>query len=116
MTFYPRKLRQLCLPVLLGLAASLVMVNSSFANAIPWQGDKMFRYNAQNKPIKEMLRDLSTSQGITSVIDPEIEGMVNGTFTLTPQSMLDLLAVKNGLVWSGTLMAPCFTSSAPNLQ
>jgi type III secretion protein C len=106
MTYFSQKLRQLCWPVMLGLAACVVMVGSSFANAIAWQGDKMFRYNAQNKPIKEMLRDLATSQGVTAVIDAEIEGTVNGSFSLTPQSMLDLLAVKNGLVWyfDGTVL------------
>ncbi|XVJ70511.1 MAG: type III secretion system outer membrane ring subunit SctC [Rhizobacter sp.] len=106
MTYFPRHLKHLCLIVLLSTTASLAMLNSALANAVPWQGEKMFRYNAQNKPIKEMLRDLATSHGVTAVIDAEIEATVNGTFNLTPQSMLDLLAVKNGLVWyfDGTVL------------
>ena len=72
---------------------------TAWANTVPWEGERLFRYDAQNRPLKDMLRDLATSQGITAVIENEIEGAINGTFSLTPQSMLDLLTKKNGLVW-----------------
>jgi type III secretion protein C len=68
------------------------------AAEIPWRTDN-FNYVAQNKPLKDLIRELAAGQGVHVVIAPEVEGTVNGKFNLTPQSMLELLATSFGLTW-----------------
>ncbi|MGN6703640.1 MAG: type III secretion system outer membrane ring subunit SctC [Burkholderiaceae bacterium] len=68
------------------------------AAEIPWKTAKI-RYVAEGKSLKEVLRDLAASQGITAAVAPEVEGSVNGRFNLTPQSFLDLLASSFGFIW-----------------
>lgn len=68
------------------------------AAEIPWKTAKI-RYVAEGKSLKEVLRDLAASQGITAAVAPEVEGSVNGRFNLSPQSFLDLLASSFGFIW-----------------
>jgi type III secretion protein C len=65
---------------------------------IPWRTTN-FNYVAQNKPLKDFIRDFAADQGLSVTIAPDVEGTVNGKFNLTPQSMLDLLAMSFGITW-----------------
>ena len=80
--------------------ALAVLLTGHVASAaeIPWRTDN-FNYVAQNKPLKDLIRELAAGQGVHVVIAPEVEGTVNGKFNLTPQSMLELLATSFGLTW-----------------
>jgi type III secretion protein C len=85
--------------LLASLVAILTMWEQSVVAAeIHWRTDN-FNYVAQGKPLKDFIREFATSQGVNVVVDPQIEGTVNGKFNLTPQNMLDLLATSFGLTW-----------------
>lgn len=86
------RLRAVVLLMLLCLAVA------AQAATIRWRTEN-FSYVAQNKPLKEFLREFAASQGLTTVIAPEVEGTISGRFNLTPSSMLDLLTTTYGLVW-----------------
>lgn len=68
------------------------------AAQIAWPA-RNFRYLAQNKPLPEFLREFAASQDVAIVVDPKVEGTVNGKFDLTPQSLLELMATSFGLMW-----------------
>jgi len=80
--------------------ALAVLLTGHVASAaeIPWRTDN-FNYVAQNKPLTELIRELAASQSLHVVIAPDVDGTVNGKFNLTPQSMLELLAMSFGLTW-----------------
>jgi type III secretion protein C len=75
------------------------------AAEIHWRTDN-FTYVAQNKALKDLIRDFAAAQGLSVVIAPDVEGTVNGKFNLTPQDMLDLLATSFGVTWyyDGTVL------------
>src|SRR5580693_4665114 len=75
-----------------------LLPHSVGAAEIHWRTDN-FNYVAQDKPLPEFIREFAASQGLSVVVVPEVEGTVNGKFNLTPQSMLDLLAMSFGLTW-----------------
>ena len=76
----------------------LLGAQASSAAEIHWRTGT-FSYVAQDKPLKEFIREFSAGEGVNVVIAPEVEGTVNGKFNLAPQSMLDLLAMSFGLTW-----------------
>jgi len=76
----------------------LGVTQSAWSADIEWRTDN-FSYVAQNKPLKDFIREFAASQGVTVVIDPDVEGSVNGRFDLTPQSLLELMATSFGLSW-----------------
>jgi type III secretion protein C len=80
------------------LQAALLPSAQVHAAQIQWRTDS-FSYVAQDKPLKELIREFAGRQGVNVVIAPEVEGTVNGKFNLAPQSMLDLLATSFGLTW-----------------
>ena len=75
-----------------------VLCGASVATPINWH-DKKFTYVAQNKPIKDFLREFGASQGVIMVVSPDIEGTLNGKFDMAPQSMLDLVAATYSIIW-----------------
>jgi type III secretion protein C len=81
---------------LLVLAALLAQVAG--AAEIHWRTTS-FIYMAQDKPLKEFIRDFAASQGLSVVIAPEVSGTVNGKFNLTPQQTLDMLGMSFALTW-----------------
>ena len=85
------------LPALLAALAGFIALNASAAE-IAWRTDT-FSYVARDKPLQEFLREFAASQGLTTIIAPEVEGKVNGKFELTPRSMLELMASSFGLLW-----------------
>lgn len=84
------------------------------AAEIHWRTTE-FNYVAQNKPLKEFIREFAGDQGLNVVIAQDVEGTVNGKFNLTPQSMLDLLATSFGVTWyyDGNVL---YVSSASDLS
>ena len=76
----------------------LLVAQTSSGAEIHWRSGT-FSYVAQDKPLKEFIREFSASEGVNVVIASEVEGTVNGKFNLAPQSMLDLLAMSFGLTW-----------------
>lgn len=68
------------------------------AGEVRWKGAP-FEYTAKGKNLKELLREFGTSQGLLVVVAPEVEGVVNGKFSLAPGSMIELLSAAYGFVW-----------------
>lgn len=87
----------LCLLVI--MASLWLAQGTAQAAPVPWNGDPTFKYLAQAKPLRDLLRELTSAHGVTAVIDQDVEGTVNGNFNLTPQSMLDLMSKKYSLIW-----------------
>ena len=79
-------------------AAGLLVSHTVSASEIHWRTDN-FTYVAQDKPLKDFIRDFAADQGINVIVAPEVDGTINGKFNLTPQSMLDLLATSYGVTW-----------------
>jgi type III secretion protein C len=78
----------------------LTLVFSTLAGAadIPWR-TKQFKYIAEQKKLTEFLREFALSQGITTVISHEVDGVVNAKFDLSPRATLELIAGTYGLIW-----------------
>lgn len=68
------------------------------AAEIHWR-TQTFTCVAQNKPLKDFIRDFAASQGLSVVIAPEVSGSVNGKFSLPPQTMLETLSMSFGVTW-----------------
>ena len=87
------------LPALASLACVLVCVSTVSQGAqIHWRNET-FNYVAQNKPLKEFIREFAAAEGLTVVVAPEVEGTISGKFNLTPGSLLDLLSASFGVSW-----------------
>jgi type III secretion protein C len=78
--------------------AAAVVPQTASAAEINWRTTS-FSYMAQDKPLKELIREFTASEGVNVVIAPEVEGTVNGKFNVAPQNMLELLAMSFGLTW-----------------
>ncbi|APO95004.1 type III secretion system outer membrane ring subunit SctC [Xanthomonas vesicatoria] len=87
-------------PVAAALLLGLLPLLPSHANAaqVPWHSHS-FKYVADHKDLKEVLRDLSASQSITTWISPEVTGTLSGKFEASPQKFLDDLSATFGFVW-----------------
>ncbi|MGY4892062.1 UNVERIFIED_CONTAM: EscC/YscC/HrcC family type III secretion system outer membrane ring protein [Xanthomonas axonopodis] len=87
-------------PMAAVLMLSLLPLLSPHADAaqVPWHS-RTFKYVADNKDLKEVLRDLSASQSIATWISPEVTGTLSGKFETSPQKFLDDLAATYGFVW-----------------
>jgi type III secretion protein C len=81
---------------MLALAALLVQIAA--AAEIHWRTGH-FTYVAQDKPLKDFIRDFAASQGLSVVIAPEVSGTINGKFNAAPQEMLDMLSMSFALTW-----------------
>ncbi len=82
----------------LALVVALAWSAAVEAAPVRWR-DKNFTYVAQNKNLREFLREFGASQGVTVVVSPEVEGNLNGRFSMSPQSMLDLLSATYSMIW-----------------
>ena len=63
-----------------------------------WKRGKM-QYVAERKELKAFLREFAASQGVGVSIDPDVQGVLNGRYELTPASMLELISATFGLGW-----------------
>jgi len=88
------------LACLLTLACLLAPVQSALA-AIPaeWK-NTAYAYEAEHKPLREVLEDFAQTFGTQLQIEGLLEGDVNGKIRAnTPQSMLDRLGVEHRFQW-----------------
>jgi type III secretion protein C len=79
---------------LLALTVSL----PTLAAEMRWKRGKV-NYIAEKKELKDFLREFAVSQGVSTLIDSEVKGTLSGKYLLTPQSMMEMLAISYGLVW-----------------
>ncbi|OIN48848.1 EscC/YscC/HrcC family type III secretion system outer membrane ring protein [Pseudomonas azotoformans] len=85
---------------LIALACVLAPAHNSFA-AIPaeWK-NTAYAYEAEHKPLRDVLEDFAQTFGTQLQIEGLLEGNVNGKIRAnTPQSMLDRLAVEHRFQW-----------------
>jgi type III secretion protein C len=80
------------------LLAATLLAQTAAAGEIHWRTAN-FTYMAQDKPLKDLIRDFAASQGLSVVIAPEVSGIVNGKFNVTPHEMLDTLSISFALTW-----------------
>ncbi|OXJ06593.1 type III secretion system outer membrane ring subunit SctC [Burkholderia sp. AU6039] len=86
----------------IGLAAS----GAAHADAVRWRNG-VAHVTAEGKDLKDVLRDLLASQGVTVSIADNVQGTVTGRFDMPPQRILDTLAATFGFVWfyDGSVMS-----------
>lgn len=79
----------------LALASSPLYASTS----IPWPEKSTFQF-AHDIELQELLRGFASLQKINAVIDPDIKGTVNGTFSdIPPEEMLDRISRAYSLSW-----------------
>lgn len=93
-------------PLAAVLLLSLLPLFSPQADAaqVPWHS-RTFKYVADNKDLKEVLRDLSASQSIATWISPEVTGTLSGKFETSRRNSSTIWRPPTAL--SGTTTAPC---------
>ncbi|ONS82368.1 EscC/YscC/HrcC family type III secretion system outer membrane ring protein [Burkholderia cenocepacia] len=100
--FQPRSLQRAALAVCATalLTASLCMAPAQHARAadLRWR-NKPFTIVANGKKIGDFIRELASSQGVTAVVDPKVDGVISGRFSGTPQQTLDTICSTYGLTW-----------------
>lgn len=84
--------RLICLWLLLGMTTSVFGVTPRWVN-------KRYQYAAESKPLKEVLRDFASSQGMTLSMSNDIDGVVAGRFDLKPENFIDMLSRSYGFSW-----------------
>ncbi|MCA8023446.1 type III secretion system outer membrane ring subunit SctC [Burkholderia metallica] len=79
---------------------------SAYADGVRWRSN-ITHVVAEGKDLKDVLRDLLASQGITASIADNVQGTVTGRFDMQPQRILDTLAATFGFVWfyDGSVMS-----------
>lgn len=84
--------RLICLWLLLGMTTSVLGVTPRWVS-------KRYQYAAESKPLKEVLRDFASSQGMTLSMSNDIDGVVAGRFDLKPENFIDMLSRSYGFSW-----------------
>ncbi|MGU7810726.1 type III secretion system outer membrane ring subunit SctC [Burkholderia sp. AW49-1] len=77
-----------------------------YADVVRWRSG-VAHVTAEGKDLKDVLRDLLASQGVTASIADNVQGTVTGRFDMPPQRILDTLAATFGFVWfyDGSVMS-----------
>ncbi|AIO38695.1 type III secretion outer membrane pore, YscC/HrcC family [Burkholderia cenocepacia] len=100
--FQPRRLQRVALAMCATalLTASLCMTAAQPARGadLRWR-NKPFTIVANGKKIGDFIRELASSQGVTAVVDPKVDGVISGRFSGTPQQTLDTICSTYGLTW-----------------
>jgi type III secretion protein C len=81
-----------------GAVLMLLLVQHSLAAEFRWQ-NRPFQIVANEKPLGDFLRELASSQGITAVIDPKVNGVISGKFDGPAKNILNSVCAVNGLTW-----------------
>jgi len=76
----------------------LLFVQQGMAAEFRWQ-NRPFQIIANEKPLGDFLRELASSQGITAVIDPKVNGVISGKFDGPAKNILNSVCAVNGLTW-----------------
>ncbi|MBN3834747.1 type III secretion system outer membrane ring subunit SctC [Burkholderia sp. Ac-20344] len=79
---------------------------AAHADTVRWRSS-VAHVTAEGKELKDVLRDLLASQGVTASIADNVQGTVTGRFDMPPQRILDTLAATFGFVWfyDGSVMS-----------
>jgi type III secretion protein C len=89
-----------CWPGLIVLPWLLSASHSSFAAVPPEWKNTAYAYEAEHKPLREVLEDFAQTFGTQLQVEGLLEGIVNGKIRAnTPQSMLDRLGVEHRFQW-----------------
>jgi type III secretion protein C len=76
----------------------LGMASTAFALTPNWIGTR-YKYAAESKPLKDVLRDFASSQGMTLSMSSDIDGVVAGRFDLDPNAFITMLSRSYGFSW-----------------
>lgn len=87
-----------CLAFVLALSQWAVAIGSAAAAEVPWSR-KSFVYDAQDKPLRDVLQDFAASQSLTAVISSKIDENVNVHIRARPADAVKLLGSQYGLIW-----------------
>jgi type III secretion protein C len=68
------------------------------AAELRWR-NRPFTIVANGRKIADFIRELASSQGVTAVVDPKVDGTISGRFSGTPQQTLDTICSTYGLTW-----------------
>lgn len=78
---------------------SLTLSPLSHGYDLPWRQKTSFQF-AKEISLSELIRGYFALQNVTVVIDPDVQGSVNGKFEdLSPEEFLNRLSRSNGLIW-----------------
>jgi type III secretion protein C len=77
---------------------AVAVVLPAVAADLQWKRGKI-QYIAERKELKLFLREFAAAQGIGISIDPDVQGVLNGRYDLTPDSMLELIGATFGVSW-----------------
>ncbi|RYX91560.1 MAG: EscC/YscC/HrcC family type III secretion system outer membrane ring protein [Comamonadaceae bacterium] len=82
------------------LAAAILMGGQVLpsAAAMQWPNPR-YQYSAEGKPLRDVLRDFASSQGMALSMSADIEGVVAGKFDLAPGRFIELMARSYGFSW-----------------
>jgi type III secretion protein C len=81
------------------LVLLLTAQQQSAAAELRWGNNRPFQIVANEKPLPDFLRELASSQGVTAVIDPKVNGVISGKFSGPAQNILNSVCSVNGLTW-----------------
>jgi type III secretion protein C len=93
-----RKLQSALTWIAVGAIVALTVFTDARAGEVPWRKEK-FAYVTNGQSLRDFLRQFASSQGLTVVVDPMVEGSVVGSFMMTPQSTMEFLGTTFGLIW-----------------
>ncbi|WP_321804313.1 type III secretion system outer membrane ring subunit SctC [Burkholderia sp. BCC1993] len=100
--FQPRRLQRaalaMCATALLAASLCMTVAQPARAADLRWR-NKPFTIVANGKKIGDFIRELASSQGVTAVVDPKVDGVISGRFSGTPQQTLDTICSTYGLTW-----------------
>ncbi|KUY94050.1 secretin [Burkholderia territorii] len=100
--FQPRRLQRaalaMCATALLTASLCMTVAHPARAADLRWR-NKPFTIVANGKKIGDFIRELASSQGVTAVVDPKVDGVISGRFSGTPQQTLDTICSTYGLTW-----------------
>ncbi|MCA8095204.1 type III secretion system outer membrane ring subunit SctC [Burkholderia anthina] len=87
-------------------AIGMSAAGAAHADVVRWRSS-VAHVTAEGKDLKDVLRDLLASQGVTASIADNVQGTVTGRFDMPPQRILDTLAATFGFVWfyDGSVMS-----------
>ncbi|WP_175689122.1 type III secretion system outer membrane ring subunit SctC [Burkholderia anthina] len=100
--FQPHRLQRaalaMCATALLTASLCMTVAQPARAADLRWR-NKPFTIVANGKKIGDFIRELASSQGVTAVVDPKVDGVISGRFSGTPQQTLDTICSTYGLTW-----------------
>ena len=82
----------------IGLLAYVATTAVAQAADLHWR-NRPFSLVAEGKKVGDFIRELAASQGVTAVVDPKVEGTINGKFSGSPAGTLNTVCATYGLTW-----------------